>query len=248
MVSTAAWAVNRAKAMVVDGLTALPWLLLPPRCLLCGSTRTPPGLDLCRSCLRDLPRLGPACPSCARPVPDGRRCGPCRRDPPPWDRARCAFRYDAGIAELVQRLKYHGDLAAGVLLGRLLARSLRALDCELLVPVPLAPARLLQRGYDQATELALAMSGRSGTSLASIALRRVRDTPPQTGLDAASRRRNLRGAFRGTAALAGRRVAVLDDVLTTGATLAAATRAARRAGARGVEVWAVARTVPDGLG
>jgi len=138
-------------------------------------------------------------------------------------------------------LKFKRDLAAGVLLGRLLAHRLPA-GVELIVPIPLSRRRQAARGYNQAVELAIPVHRRLGIAIDPHALRRARDTPPQLGLSASARRLNVRGAFVGDPArLAGRHVALLDDVMTTGATLTAATRAVRAAGARSVSVWVVAR-------
>jgi ComF family protein len=238
--------VNQIVASAVDGLIAgVGWALIPARCLVCGerpSGRRRRRLDLCRGCHAGLPRIRIACPRCARPTPTAETCGRCRSAPMPWDAARVAFEYRPPVDTLLLALKFRADLAPGVLLGRLLAAHLRFTEVELIIPIPLSPARQAVRRYNQAYELALPVQHRSGIRIATTALRRVRDTPPQIGLSASARRRNLRGAFvADPRQVQGRRIAILDDVITTGATLAAATRAARAAGAASIEVWAIAR-------
>jgi ComF family protein len=175
-------------------------------------------------------------------VPDAAICGTCRRQPPPWDAARIAFSYEEPIDRLLLALKFHKDLAAGALLGRLLAARLRHPSVDLIVPIPLASRRQAERSYNQAAELAVQVRRRLGIPIATDALKRVRDTPPQMGLSASARRTNLQGALiADRSKIEGRRIAILDDVVTTGATMAAATRIARAAGAERIEIWAVAR-------
>ena len=231
--------------VLIAGLASLSWALIPSHCLICGSRpagRLRRRLDLCSACHRGLPRSRICCPRCARPMPVAERCGPCRAEPTLWDAARIAFAYEPPVDALLLALKFRGELAAGVLLGRLLAAYLGRSTVDLIVPVPLSAARQAERRYNQAYELALPSHRRFGIPIAASALRRVRHTPPQVGLSATARRRNLRGAFvADPQQLDGRRIALLDDVVTTGATLAAATRAVRAAGASHIEVWAVAR-------
>lgn len=142
---------------------------------------------------------------------------------------------------LIGRFKYAGALHFGALLGRLLAAACGGRRPDGLVPVPLHPARLAQRGFNQARELAQPVARAGGLPVLDDACRRVAATPAQAGLTAAQRRRNLRGAFAVTADLAGLRLAIVDDVLTTGSTAGALARELLRAGAASVEVWAVAR-------
>ncbi|KAF1686902.1 amidophosphoribosyltransferase [Pseudoxanthomonas broegbernensis] len=217
--------------------------LLPPRCLLCGESGGP-GLDLCGECRRRLPYAGPACPSCALPLPAPATCGACLRRPPPLHAARATFVYAAPLDRLLPRYKFHGDLAAGRLLAQSMAASLVACERPLaLVPVPLHPGRLRRRGYDQALELARPLAAALDLPLRAGALRRVRATAAQSELDARRRRRNLRGAFLADARQPlPAHVALVDDVMTTGATLHAAAAALRRAGVARVDAWVCART------
>ncbi|MGE0080717.1 MAG: ComF family protein [Thiohalomonadaceae bacterium] len=208
-------------------------------CALCGV----PGTLLCAGCHADLPRLDAACERCGEPLPVAGVCGHCLREPPPFDRTRAAFRYASPLSELVLRLKFQGALHLALLLGELLAGRLVAADPrpDLIVPVPLHPARLASRGYNQALELGRPLARALGVPLAHDLCRRVRDTAAQSSLDPEGRRRNVRGAFAVYGPVPAR-VAILDDVITTGATLAELARVLRRAGARHVEAWALART------
>ena len=174
---------------------------------------------LCERCERALPVADPAAPG-----------------------VLAAFEYGFPLDRLVQRFKFAGDLAVGRFLGeRLAARAARAPRPDLLVAPPLAAARLRSRGFNQSVELARHVGRRLGVPLRADALVKLRDTAPQQGLGRRARRRNLRGAFRCRADVAGLRVAIVDDVYTTGATAGEIARVLRRAGAREVVAWTVAR-------
>ena len=218
-------------------------LLLPPRCLLCGESGRD-GRDLCRDCAAALPWNGHACPRCAIPLPQAETlCGECLRRLPPLTHAHAACVYGFPFDRLVPRFKFHHDLAAGRLMAELLCESLAdAPRPDAIVPVPLHVSRLRKRGYDQALELARPVARQLGIPLLADALQRVRATAPQSELDAETRQRNLRRAFavRPGAALPAH-VVLIDDVMTTGATLHAAARALRRAGVARVDAWVCAR-------
>lgn len=233
--------------------TGLPWLhrrakalarwLLPPRCLLCAD-RGADGIDLCAACAAELPRNASCCARCALPLPvPTALCGRCQRRAPPWDGAWAPFRYAWPLDRLEARYKFSADLAA----GRALATLWLAQSCPLPVPqaliaVPLHRARLAVRGYNQSHELAMRLARGLGLPLLAGALQRTRDTHAQTALDAPARRRNVRGAFVANQGVAlPSHVAVLDDVFTTGATLAECARVLKRAGVARVDVWALAR-------
>jgi ComF family protein len=223
--------------------------LLPARCLVCGE-RGDGRQDLCRDCRAALPWNRQACARCALPLPAAApACGRCLRLPPPFDASRAAFRYGFPLDRLLPRLKFHGDLAAGRLLAELCAEALAdAPRPELLMPVPLHPARLRQRGYDQALELARPVARALGVPLCTDRLHRQRATAAQSELGAAARRRNVRDAFALRPGSLPTHVAVFDDVMTTGATLAECCRTLRRAGVARVEAWAVARAPAPGGG
>lgn len=170
-------------------------------------------------------------------------CGACLRHPPPQTRAHAAFVYRSPLDRLLPRAKFHGDLAALALLGRLMAHALGdAARPEALVPLPLHARRLRQRGYDQALELARPLARWLDLPLRDDVLLRVRATSAQSRLDAAARQRNLRQAFvvRPRVALPSH-VALVDDVMTTGATVRSAAHALLRAGVARVDVWVCAR-------
>jgi ComF family protein len=169
-------------------------------------------------------------------------CGACQRKPPPWDAAWAPFRYGWPLDRLEARYKFGRDLAGGRTLAELWRRAPAPALPLLILPVPLHRARLRQRGYNQALELARPLGRALGVPVRHDALLRSRATAAQTELDASSRRRNVRGAFvlSGGAALPPH-VALLDDVMTTGATLAECTRVLKRAGVARVDVWALAR-------
>jgi ComF family protein len=218
-------------------------LLLAPRCLVCAA-RGQADLDLCADCVAALPWNHDVCRQCALPLEGGAaRCGHCVFRPPPWALAQSALRYAFPVDRLLPRFKFHGDLAAGEALATLLQWSLDPAEApDALVPVPLHAHRLRDRGYDQALELARALSRDGGPPLLAERLRRVRITAPQSELGAAARRDNVFGAFalHGDGALP-QHVALVDDVLTTGATVGECARVLLAAGVRRVDVWTVAR-------
>jgi len=208
-----------------------------------GGQRHGSGTALCPGCRADLPDLGPACGRCATPLPFPGTCGPCLRRPPFHDAALAAFHYESPLSDLLIDLKFHGRLALARTLGELLAARLEEADVArpgLIVPVPLHPQRLRERGYNQALELARPVARRLGVPLAPELGVRLRATASQANLDPQARRRNVRGAF-GVQGIAPASIAIVDDVITTGSTVAAFAKALRRAGARHIQVWAMAR-------
>lgn len=236
--------VNQIEARRVDGpLARLGRSLWPARCLLCNAGGAA-GHDLCVACAASLPWARLACPRCALPLSStARACGACLRKAPLLDAAHAAFAYRPPLDRLLPRLKFHGDLAAGRLLAGAMAVAFADVARpQALLPVPLARARLRQRGYDQALELARPLARSLGLALLPDGLLRVRDTQAQSRLDAVGRRRNVRGAFAVNRLVAlPPHVALVDDVMTTGATLQAAALALRRAGVLRVDAWVCAR-------
>ena len=220
-------------------------LLFGGSCYLCrGAARA----ILCESCYADLPRIasGPGaerCPRCALASPSGAVCGRCLTQPPAYDATTAALAYAFPADVLVQALKFRGELALAPLLGNLLAGFVsERVDC--IVPVPLSAARLRSRGYNQALEIARHVASATGTRLAPDACLRSRDTAVQMDLPLTERVRNVRGAFECLRLVGGATIAVLDDVMTTGATLEEVAAALKRAGAARVVNWVVARTFP----
>jgi ComF family protein len=219
--------------------------LLPPRCLACGAAgdRLRP---LCCGCAGELPWNRCACPRCALPLPQpAPACGRCLRRPPPFTAARAPLRYADPVDRWLGALKFHNSLAAGLLLAQLLdaeiADAMSALRFDAVLPVPLHRRRLRERGFNQALELLRPLAAARGWQVEPGLLRRERDTPHQIGLDALTRRRNLKGAFRADPVVAGARLLLFDDVITTGSTLREAAAELLDAGAAEVQVLAVAR-------
>jgi ComF family protein len=216
-------------------------------CALCGASDG--NRLVCRPCEAGLARAGHACGRCALPLPaPAARCGQCLRRPPPFDAAAAAFAYAFPTDRLLHRFKFAGDLAMGRWLAFALLDAVRSQPApDLVIPTPLSRARLRGRGFNQAGEIAKVLAAALNIPVAVAGLTRRREDSPQTALDARERRRNLRGAFHCGLALHGLAVALVDDVMTTGATAHEAARALRAAGAARVSVWVVART-PWGAG
>lgn len=236
--------VNQTPSNGVDSAWRRAWraLWVPP-CRVCGEAGDA-ALALCLPCRDALPLNRAACARCGVPLPVAAdACGRCLRKPPPQARTATVFVYRAPLDRLLPRAKFHGDLASLRLLATLMAPVLgRAPRPQALVPLPLHPARLRRRGYDQALELARPLARALALPLRDDLLQRVRATTAQSRLDAAARRRNLRGAFAVRAGIAlPAHVALVDDVMTTGATAQAAATALRRAGVARVDVWVCAR-------
>jgi ComF family protein len=204
---------------------------------------------LCAACDASLPRIeGPRCPRCALAAPGGTPCGACLSRPPSFDASVAALSYRFPADALVTALKFNGELSLAPLLGELLAErlALAAEAVDLVVPVPLSAQRLAARGFNQALEIARPVAAMAHARIELDAIRRARDTPAQLGLPVDERRRNLRGAFECPRLLGGLRVAVVDDVMTSGATLDEVAATLKRAGAARVVNWIVARTPPPG--
>jgi ComF family protein len=208
-------------------------------CYLCRGAAA--GL-LCAACDADLPRLAPPrCPRCALDSPRGEVCGRCLAEAPHYDATVAALAYEFPADALVHSLKFRGELALASLLGELLLQKIPNQEIDCVIPVPLSAGRLRERGYNQALEIARHVK-RSKLDLALCV--RERDTPAQMDLPYDERRRNVRGAFRCTRSLARQSVAVVDDVMTTGATLNEIALVLKQAGASRVTNWVVARTLP----
>jgi ComF family protein len=217
---------------------------LPQACALCADESG--DALLCAACIRDMPRVGESCPRCASASPGGAICGACLATPPPQAATIAAWRYAFPADRLLHAFKYRGRLGLAEPLAEAIVAAVTTRGSAIpdrVVAVPLARSRQRMRGYNQAQEIARRVSSRLGVPLAN-GLCRVRDTPPQAGAGLAARARNVRGAFAATMRHDGFAVAIVDDVMTTGATLAAAAGAMRDAGATRVEAWVVARTPP----
>jgi len=221
---------------------------LPQRCELCAGTS---GAELlCGGCTRSLPHLGPACPVCALPTPAGAVCGHCLAHPPPFDATLAAFAYAFPVDRLMHAFKYHGRVALAEW-GAAAIRARRAATAsalpQRLIALPLSRERQRERGYNQAHEIARVLGRELAIPLIRGGVRRDRSAPPQAALPWNERAKNVRGAFACELDLKGLSVGVVDDVITTGASLAEFARTLKRAGATRVENWVVARTLPPAM-
>jgi len=222
----------RARSSVIGAV-------LDQDCVLCGAASG--AAPLCLQCHAGLPMLAPGCPVCAMPCPGGEPCGTCLAHPPWFDGTVAAWRYEYPVDRLVQALKFHGRLALAPYFARALAG--RVGHADLVIPMPLHASRLVERGFNQAVEIASCLARETGNRILPRGAVRIRPTQPQANLPLEERSKNVRGAFECGLDLAGTSIALVDDVMTTGATLNELARVLKRAGAARVENWVVARTL-----
>ncbi len=220
----------------------LDWLY-PRACVSCDRP-APPGHDWCCACRTALRPLSRACLRCSRPLARVGVCGACQQSPPAFATVTAPYLYAHPLDRLVRQFKYARRLDLGRPLAALLVEHLQRAAVprpEVLVPVPLHPSRLRARGFNQALELCRPLSRRLGIPCRPAAVTRLRATPAQAGLSLAQRRGNVRGAFAVAEPWVGARVALVDDVVTSGCTADEISRALLAAGAARVDVWALAR-------
>ncbi len=217
--------------------------LLPQDCLLCGA-RSGTTL-LCEACERELPWL-PAqrCPVCALLTPQGEVCGRCLAKPPHYDATLAAFSYGFPIDKLVQSFKYGHRLGLACYFGRQLALLGKSAGADLIIPLPLHPFRLQERGFNQALELARPVAKAWQTPIDFRSCSRVRHTAAQADLPWREREKNVRGAFHCSSDFTGRRLLLIDDVMTTGASLDELARTVKLHGAAQVSLLVLARALP----
>jgi len=228
-----------------DRLLGFAHKALPQTCALCAM---PCATSLlCAGCAAALPRMGPACPVCALPSTRGEPCGRCLAHLPAYDRTTAAFIYAYPLDQLVQSYKYRGMLAcAGWFAGAMLESRAAPPIADAMVAVPLAKSRQRERGFNQALEIAKFLARHTGIPLLAAAVERTHDTPPQASLPWRDRAGNVRGAYACAQPdkISGRRLLVVDDVMTTGASLEELAKTLKRAGAVHLENWLIARTLP----
>jgi ComF family protein len=227
--------------MILNGCSRAAHAALPATCVLCGAGNA--RSRLCEPCGASLPAMPLArCAQCALPLPSGSVCAECVDRQPSYDSVEAAYPYEFPVDALVQAYKYGRDLTLAPLFARALVQHVRG-DADALVAMPLAKSRLRERGFNQAHEVARHLGRLLRLPVLADACRKVAETPPQAGLTLAQRVRNVRRAFVCDADLSGMRVAIVDDVMTTGATLNELARVLKRAGAASVTGWVVARTL-----
>jgi len=222
------------------------WLerwLLPPKCVL---THQPcDDRDIDAKLVGEWPIPTSVCPQCCEPSFDAEVCGRCLADAPAFDRTQVGFYFDAELADLIHGLKYNSKPAYARILGELLAQRLNAKNIQAMVAVPLHQSRYRQRGFNQAELVAETVAKELGIPLIKQAVKRVKNTPSQTHLNAKQRRANLKNAFAiDCEKLQGlESIALLDDVITTGATMQSlAQKIKRQTAVETIQAWAVAKT------
>lgn len=216
--------------------------LLPPRCALCK--RPADAAFLCPACQAALKDNPDACRRCARPLPQGTGnvCGACQKTPPRYDCALAPYTYEEPLRKLVLDLKFNEKLLNARVLAGLFARRLRGRPYpDMLIPVPLHPRRIKQRGYNQSLELARELGRLTAIPSAPRYCERLVNTAPQASLPPAEKKANVRGAFACHADLAGRHIAIIDDVMTSGHTANELAKALKKSRAARVDVWVMAR-------
>ncbi len=216
-------------------------------CVLCDAADA---RVICAPCMAGLPRSSTVCPGCAAPMASAASgmCGACLRAPHAFDATVAAFQYQYPLDRLVQSYKFNANLAlvdffTGALAAAVKAQSAAAPPPVTIVALPLANGRLATRGFNQSALIADQLGRRLGLAVAHSAMLRVRETPPQAGLSKAARLKNIKGAFDCVDDVAGKHIALVDDVMTTGATLSEAAGVLKKAGAVRVDAWVLARAV-----
>lgn len=231
---------------MVDNWLEFRQLIKLGNCLLCKKP-LPLFEDFCPGCAADLPVIRAHCPGCGRgitKIASELLCGKCQKQPRPFTRVHALFHYQQPVSTYIHQLKYRNRLDLARTLGSLMADFIKSTDtcAELIMPIPLHPSRLITRGYNQALELARPIAQNLQLPLDYKSLVRTRKTKPQMELSIEARRKNIRNAFAVIDnTVAGKKIALVDDVITTGLTAETATHALLNAGAASVELWVLAR-------
>lgn len=225
-------------------------------CILCASdfnkksSKTPNGdvllnhYALCQACFRNLPWQNVNhCPKCGL-ASDGNICGSCINSTPHFDATHAVFSYEFPVDKMMQRYKYGNMLSLSTLFGHLLNDKIKQENIDLIIPMPMHPQRLKMRGFNQALEIARFLNTNQHNKLNYKSVIRQTLTPPQASLPLKERIKNIKGAFNVNVDLNGKKIAIVDDVMTTGASLNELAKTLKKAGAAHVECWVVARTMP----
>ncbi len=220
--------------------------LLPYQCALCADS-THNSFGLCQGCMAELPFIYRACTRCSLPITySGLLCGKCLINPPVYDECHAIFAYQPPLNYLISACKFHHKLNYTRLLGLLMAKSLptrlKVLP-ELLIPVPLHKRRLAERGYNQSLEIARPISKSLHIPIDYNCCSRIRSTIAQTGLTGKKRQQNIKNAFAITQKINAKHIAIIDDVVTTGSTVAELSKLMRAQGVQHIQVWCCARTI-----
>jgi ComF family protein len=255
------------KTLALMGIWDLPVALLdlifPPICVVCGTdlknegdqqSMQWAGQGMCRECIEGIPWLRPPyCPMCAKPISSAvvpsHPCSECLLEPPPFESARALMIYREEIFPIIHRMKYGARPSLARFFGEVMLREfervLGDMEVDGIIPIPLHPRRLRQRGFNQAALMAKRIGRRLGIQVEERAFARTRWTEPQVGLSRARREVNVRGAFkvRQPEKIQDRQWLLVDDVYTTGSTLREAARTLKKAGAATVQVLTLARVL-----
>jgi len=212
-------------------------------CFLCGDLVE--AAAVCEACTADLPKLGPACRRCALPLTTEGICGQCQQNPPLQQATFAVYRYQPPIDKCIAAFKFHRQLSLNDFFVQAMLQQQQSRDAlpDCLIPIPLHPLRLRHRGFNQSAELAKILGKQLGIAVDLTHLKRIRHTPPQSGLAFKARKRNIKQAFRYDAKTPPQSVALIDDVITTGQTVREASRCLLQSGVKHVEVWTIARTI-----
>ena len=199
---------------------------------------------VCRACLNELPKHPKTtCPQCGLSS-GGQLCGSCISSPPDFDATHSVFLYDFPIDSMMVRYKYGNMLSLYSFFGQMLSEKVASETVDLIIPMPMHPARIKERGFNQAHEIAKVLSKKCKEKLDFKSAKRHKLTPPQASLPLKERVKNIKGAFKVTGDLSGKRIAIVDDVMTTGASLNELAKTLKKSGASHVECWVIARTLP----
>ena len=227
--------------------TIFKHIIFKSSCLLCASPQAN-NHGLCSPCLNELPwHPTSSCPQCGLSS-SGQLCGSCISAPPDFDATQSVFLYQYPIDKMMQRYKYGNMLNISHTFGQLLADKSSFEAIDLIIPMPMHPARLKERGFNQALEIAKVLTKNCKDKLDYKSVERQTLTPPQASLPLKERVKNIKGAFKVNAEITekftGKRIAIVDDVMTTGASLNELAKTLKKAGASHVTCWVIARTLP----